>query len=87
MNENQTYEKKSIRFLEKPDWNELAKDCVCFANAKGGIVLIGVEDDSDIPPVNQTIIIEHVDLIRKRINELTINVGLSVAIAPKLDDV
>jgi ATP-dependent DNA helicase RecG len=78
MNENQVYEKKSVRFLDKPDWNELAKDCVCFANAKGGSILIGVEDDVDVPPANQIIEISKLDEIRKRISELTIGVGASV---------
>lgn len=33
MLENQQYDKKSITFLKgkNTDWNELAKDCVCFA--------------------------------------------------------
>ncbi|NWG27037.1 MAG: putative DNA binding domain-containing protein [Ignavibacteriaceae bacterium] len=78
MNENQIYEKKSIRFLEKPDWNELAKDCVCFANAKGGSILIGVEDDIDTPPANQKIEISKAEEIRKRISELTIGVGTNI---------
>lgn len=78
MNENQIYEKKSIRFLDKPDWNELAKDCVCFANSKGGIILIGIDNQNELPPDNQIINNNKVDEVRKRISELTINVGLNV---------
>lgn len=78
MNENQIYEKKSIRFLNRPDWNELAKDCVCFANSKGGLILIGIADGNELPPDNQIINSDKADEIRKRISELTINVGLSV---------
>lgn len=86
MNETQIYEKKSIRFLDKPDWNELAKDCVCFANAKGGNILIGIEDDSDIPPANQKIVISKLDEIRKRIGELTIGVGTTVDLKKSAND-
>lgn len=86
MNETQIYEKKSIRFLDKPDWNELAKDCVCFANAKGGNILIGIEDDSDIPLANQKIVINKLDEIRKRIGELTIGVGTTVELKKSSND-
>ena len=47
MNENKNRDKKSLRLLKgrQTDWNELAKDCVCFANAKGGYIYIGIEDN------------------------------------------
>lgn len=34
MKENQHLEKKSIRLVTgaNPEWKELSKDCVCFAN-------------------------------------------------------
>lgn len=45
MLENQQYDKKSITFLKgkNTDWDELAKDAVCFANASGCKILIGIE--------------------------------------------
>ena len=45
MLENQQYDKKSLRFLKgnNTDWDELAKDAVCFANASGGKILIGLK--------------------------------------------
>jgi ATP-dependent DNA helicase RecG len=86
MNENQIYEKKSLRFLDRPDWNELAKDCVCFANAKGGSILIGVEDNIDTPPANQKIEISKVEEIRKRISELTIGVGTNIELKKSAND-
>jgi len=51
MLENQQYDKNSISFLKgkHTDWDELAKDAVCFANAAGGKILIGIEDDEDEP--------------------------------------
>ncbi len=50
--EGQSLDKKSLRAVtgKNPDWRELAKDCVAFANAKGGRMLIGIEDDSSTPP-------------------------------------
>ncbi len=46
MKENKNIDHKSLRFLKgaKPDWDELAKDGVCFANGSGGVILIGIED-------------------------------------------
>lgn len=79
MNENQTYDKKSIRFLATPDWVELARDCVCFANARGGILAIGIENEEIFPPNNQTITDSFVETIRKRISELTVNVGFDAS--------
>lgn len=32
------------------DWNEIAKDCMAFANASGGRLLLGIEDGQDVPP-------------------------------------
>ena len=43
MEEGRNIDKKSFRFLKgkTTDWNELAKDCVAFANAQGGYIFIG----------------------------------------------
>lgn len=37
------------------DWPELAKDCLAFANAVRGRLLIGIEDGEDAPPPVQRI--------------------------------
>jgi ATP-dependent DNA helicase RecG len=78
--EDISYEKKSLKLFssKNTNWKELAKDCVCFANSKGGIINIGIEDSDDIPPSEQKISNELVELIRKKISELTINVGADV---------
>jgi ATP-dependent DNA helicase RecG len=55
------------------DWNELAKDCVAFANATGGRLLLGIEDGQDVPPAGQTIAPELPDTIRRRLAERTVN--------------
>lgn len=77
MNETQDTEKKSLRIVvgSKADWNELAKDCVCFANARGGTILIGIENNEAAPPETQKIETDFPEKIRKRIAELTVNVG------------
>jgi ATP-dependent DNA helicase RecG len=49
---------------------------VAFANAQGGRLLIGIEDDAELPPAGQQIKPELLDTIRKRIAELTVNVVL-----------
>lgn len=83
MKENKNIDKKSLKFLngKNTDWNELGKDCVCFANGSGGVVLIGVEDGNELPPVNQKIKDRNTpDLIQKNIAHRTINVGIAVTI-------
>ncbi len=82
MLENQYNEKKSLRLFTRTnvDWKSLAKDCVCFANARGGIIAIGIEDDSDIPPEAQEIFPGLIEQITKRISELTVNVGVKVTL-------
>jgi ATP-dependent DNA helicase RecG len=80
--ETQFLEKKSLKVVigKSADFGELAKDCVCLANAKGGIIAIGIEDNSAEPPADQKISVELHEKIQKRIGELTVN----VAIAPQL---
>jgi len=57
MEENKSLDKKSLSFLKgrQTDWGELAKDCVAFANAQGGEILIGIEDFCTEPPKAQKI--------------------------------
>ncbi len=78
--ENQYTDMKSLRVItgKNAGWPELAKDCVCFANARGGKILIGIEDGKDEPPVNQTLPAGLAEKIMKRIGELTVNVILSL---------
>jgi len=83
MKEGKNIDKKSLRFLKErqTDWNELAKDCVCFANAYGGFIYIGIEDNESLPPKEQKITNRNwPDIIQKNITHRTINVGLAVTI-------
>ncbi len=78
MKENSLRDKKSLRAITKanPDWDELAKDCVCFANAQGGSIFFGIEDADDTPPVGQKIP-EHLPAkLQKQIQGRTINVSV-----------
>lgn len=74
--EDQHTDRKSLRTIsgKTADWDELAKDCVCFANSEGGRLLIGFEDGEAEPPVGQLVPSGLVDRLRKRIGELTVNV-------------
>lgn len=74
--ESQTFDKKSLRLVtgKTADWDELAKDAVAFANARGGVVAIGIEDGESEPPLGQGVEPGLPDRIRKRIGELTVNV-------------
>jgi ATP-dependent DNA helicase RecG len=80
--EDQQTERKSLRKItgKTADWDEVAKDCVCFANGQGGRLLIGIEDGENLPPAEQRIGLELPDRVRKRIKELTINVQVLTAI-------
>lgn len=74
--EDQYTDFKSLRIIsgKSADWDEVAKDCVCFANGAGGRLLIGIEDDATEPPPDQKVPPELLDRLRKRIGELTVNV-------------
>jgi len=83
MEENKNIDKKSLKFLKgkQTDWNELAKDCVCFANAQGGFIYIGIEDKETLPPEKQKITERNFpDIIQKNIAQRTVNIGVAVTI-------
>lgn len=76
--EGQHVDRKSLRTVtgKTADWSELAKDCVAFANALGGRLLIGLEDGEALPPAVQRVPTELLDTLRRRIGELTVNVSV-----------
>src|SRR5690606_748671 len=80
--EDDTVDRKSLRKIQgkSADWKELAADCVCFANAAGGRLLIGIEDDQSLPPAGQSVDEALLPQLRKRIGELTVN----VQVAPRI---
>jgi len=78
LEEDNKFDKKSLRLITKknPDWDGLVKDCVGFANANGGKIIIGYEDDKDEPPVGQKIDKALTHKLQKMINGRTVNVGI-----------
>ena len=77
--ENQNEESKSLRLVAGPgaDFSALAATCVCFANASGGRVRVGIEDGQTMPPASQRIDVQLLDVIRKRVGELAVNVQVA----------
>jgi len=80
MKENSLFDKKSLKKVvgKTTDFEELAKDCVCFANSQGGEILIGIEDKQKSPSPDQKVEDSILETIRKRIPSLTVNVGIDV---------
>lgn len=84
MRENSLYDKKSLRAIHGPkaSFKEIAKDCVGFANAQGGVIDFGIEDNAELPDGDQLI---PEDLPVKLLNEIagkTVNVSASAEIIP-----
>lgn len=75
--EGQLLDHKSLRAVtgKSADWDELAKDCVAFANATGGRLLIGIEDGEADPPAQQRIAPDLPDTVRRKLAERTVNVA------------
>ena len=78
-NESHHIDKKSLRVINgnSARWNDVATDCVCFANASGGCLHIGIEDGESLPAPAQRIAPDLLTLLRKRISELTVNVEVA----------
>jgi len=79
--ENAQVEYKSLRkaFGPKTDLDELAASCVCFANAQGGMLVIGIEDKDHEPPTDQRIPDEVLSKIVNQLRSRTDSVGISDA--------
>lgn len=78
MKENSLYDKKSLREIigKNADWNEVAKDCVAFSNAQGGIIDYGIEDDAEQPIPGQRVTEEMVVTLQNKIYGRTSNVNV-----------
>jgi hypothetical protein len=55
--ESQHYDRKSLRLIAggRADFSVLARDCVGFANASGGRLDLGIEDDEQQPSADQLV--------------------------------
>ena len=78
--EGQLLDRKSLRAISgrTANWDEIAKDCIAFANATGGRLQVGIENDQSQPPTGQQIPPELPDTLRRRISEKTVNVVVLV---------
>jgi ATP-dependent DNA helicase RecG len=76
--EHQNKDYKSLRKAigNKANHRDLAETCVCFANAQGGDIIIGIEDKKDSPPAGQKINQEDVNALIKSLRSLTDGVGI-----------
>lgn len=76
--EGQLLDQKSLRAVtgKTADWSEIAKDCIAFANATGGRLLLGIEDGQNAPPVDQRIPADLPDTLRRKLAERTVNVSV-----------
>lgn len=61
---------------KKSDVESLAETCVCFANAQGGALVIGIEDTDSLPPTNQVINPDDMNKVMRRLRDLTDGVAL-----------
>ncbi len=78
MIENKNKEYKSLRKVtgKTADLKKLAETCVCFANAQGGEIIIGVEDKEKSPAASQTVNLEEVNKVVSTLRSLTDGVGI-----------
>lgn len=77
--EKQTHDYKSIRKIRTGDkgFAELAKSCVAFANAQGGTLYIGLEDEDACPLPDQTVKQEELNDTLSRLRSLTFNTSIA----------
>jgi ATP-dependent DNA helicase RecG len=84
MIEGTQLDKKSIRIFgidpKKWSWRDIAADCAAFANARGGHIFFGIEDDAEAPPSGQRIAKDLPDRLVKGIAQHTANVHVRAEI-------
>lgn len=78
MIEDKNRDYKSLRKAlgKQADLRSLAETCVCFANAQGGEIVIGIEDKQSEPPSLQKVNITEVNEVIKKLRSLTDGVGI-----------
>ena len=76
--EGKNIDYKSIRKIQQGDsgFKDLAVSVVCFANAQGGKLIIGIEDKNKTPLPDQKVSIDEINKTLNRLRSLTFNVGL-----------
>lgn len=78
MIEDKNIDYKSLRKAigKSADTRSLAESCVAFANAQGGKIVIGIENEESVPSPKQKIKQEDVNLVIKQLRSLTDGVGI-----------
>lgn len=78
MTEKQTKEFKSIRKIRSGDkgFKDLSVTCVAFANAQGGTIYIGIEDETKAPQSSQIVEEEEINDTISRLRSLCFNVSI-----------
>ncbi len=78
MTEDKNRDYKSLRKVtgKSADLKKLAETCVCFANAQGGEIIIGIEDKESTPPAKQKVDQDIVNDVVKKLRGLTDGVGI-----------
>ena len=74
--QNKDYKSFKKAIGSKANHRDLADTCVCFANAQGGDIIIGIEDKNDAPPPKQKINQEDINALIKSLRSLTDGVGI-----------
>lgn len=76
--EDSNYDFKSLKKAigAKSNLESLAETCVCFANAQGGTIVIGIEDKDSEPPLGQKVKVDEMNKVLARLRSLTDGVGL-----------
>ena len=76
--ENHTIEYKRIDKVKgKSNLDDVARECVCFANAQGGMFFVGLDDKTKEPPSTQKISQEFINKTLKSLRGFTNSVGLA----------
>lgn len=73
---NKEYKSLKKAIGTKANHRDLAETCVCFANAQGGEIIIGIEDKETAPPASQKIKQEEINALIKSLRSLTDGVGI-----------
>lgn len=76
--ENSQTEYKSLKKAvgKSAEIKDLAKTCVCLANAQGGYLIIGIEDKDKLPPIDQKISDNDINEIIKKLRAHTDSVAI-----------
>lgn len=74
--QNKDYKSLKKAIGTKANHRDLADTCVCFTNAQGGEIIIGVEDKDDAPPSQQRVRQEDLNDLIKSLRSLTDGVAI-----------